>query len=66
PLSPFLYSIGLLVVLGTLLARLKAEPHFFSRESFFTVGLIWILFGIFGALPFWFSGYFETFIDCVF
>lgn len=65
-LSPFLYSIGLLVVIGALLARLKAEPHFFSRESFFTVGLIWILFGIFGALPFWFSGYFETFVDCVF
>ncbi|MEG1932725.1 MAG: TrkH family potassium uptake protein, partial [Pygmaiobacter sp.] len=30
------------------------------------MGLIWVLFGVFGALPFWFSGYFASYVDCIF
>ncbi|MEG1932012.1 MAG: TrkH family potassium uptake protein, partial [Pygmaiobacter sp.] len=55
--TPFVYSIGLLLLVGGLFAQPKVEPHFFAREGFFSVGLIWVLFGVFGALPFWFSGY---------
>ena len=29
-------------------------------------GSIWLLIGLGGALPFWLSGYFPSFIDCVF
>ena len=37
---PFLYTIFLLAVLGTLLARLRARPDFYSREGFAVVGLL--------------------------
>ena len=43
---------------------LKPKKDFFAREGFFTVGLIWVLFGVFGALPFWFSGQFGPYVDC--
>ena len=47
---PFLYTILLLAVLGTLLARLRARPDFYSREGFAVVGLIWLALSLFGAL----------------
>lgn len=32
--KPFLYTIGLVGLLGSLLVRLRARPDFFSREGF--------------------------------
>lgn len=63
---PFLFTILLLGVLGFLLSRLRARPDFFSREGYVVVGLIWLSFSLFGALPFWFSGCFPSFVDCLF
>ncbi len=63
---PFLYTILPVAILGTLLSRLKARAEFFSREGFTVVGLIWLAFCLFGALPFWFSGEFPSFADCFF
>ena len=64
---PFLYTIGLLLVIGIPLRYfLKSKTEFFAREGFFTVALIWVLFGAFGALPFWFSGYFGPYVNCFF
>ena len=63
---PFLYSAGILLAVGFLLSRLPFKKHFFAREGFFTVGLIWIVMGFFGALPFWFCGQFTSFVDCLF
>ena len=63
---PFLYSAGILLAVGFLLNRLPYKKHFFAREGFFTVGLIWVVMGFFGALPFHFSGYFDSFVDCLF
>ena len=40
--KPFLYTIGLVGLLGSLLVRLRARPDFFSREGFAVVGLIWV------------------------
>jgi trk system potassium uptake protein TrkH len=55
------------MIAGLLLCLLlKPDNSFFAREGFFTVGLIWILFGVFGALPFWFSGQFGSYVDCLF
>ena len=65
-LRPFLYTITILVVVGFLLSLLKSNDHFFPREGFFAVALIWILVSATGALPFYFSGYFPTYIDCFF
>lgn len=64
--APFLKTMGLLLGCGLLLVFLKSGGDFYAREGFFTVGLIWILFGVFGALPFWFSGEFGSYVDCFF
>ena len=43
-----------------------ADDHFFPREGFFAVGLIWLLVGACGALPFYFCGSSESYVDCFF
>ena len=63
---PFLITIPLLILSGALLSMLRSNDHFFPREGFFAVALIWILVSATGALPFYFSGYFPTYIDCFF
>ncbi len=63
---PFLKTILILLVVGLILRSMKAKKDFFAREGFCTVGLIWLLMGAFGALPFWFSGLFGPYVDCLF
>lgn len=63
---PFLNTIFLLVIPGFLLSKRKASADFYSREGFAVVGLIWLALSLFGALPFWFSGYFASYTDCFF
>ena len=64
--APFLWSILIVAAVGSLLALLPAEKHFFAREGFVSVGLIWLSTCLMGGLPFWFSGYFSSFVDCFF
>ena len=64
--TPFLLTIPMIIVVGFLLSLFQSDDHFFTREGFFAVALIWLLMGAFGALPFYFSGYFPTYIDCFF
>lgn len=54
---PFLCSILIILAAACVPVFLLKPKYqdFFAREGFFTVGLIWVLFGAFGALPFWFS-----------
>ena len=64
---PFLSAILIILAAAAVPVLLfKPKPDFFAREGFFTVGLIWVLFGVFGALPFWFSGQFGPYVDCFF
>lgn len=63
---PFLLSIALVAAAGLALSLIPAQKHFFVREGFACVGLIWIVTGLVGALPFWFSGYFQSLADCIF
>ena len=64
---PFLCSILIILAAAAVPVFLfQPKKDFFAREGFFTVGLIWVLFGAFGALPFWFSGQFGPYIDCLF
>ena len=63
---PFLYAAAIAAGVGFLLGRLPYKKHFYAREGFFAVGLIWILMGFFGALPFYFCGGFDSFVDCLF
>ena len=63
---PFLCSIAITAIVALFLARLKTTPRFYTREGFCCVGLIWLATGVVGALPFWFSGGFPSFVDCIF
>ena len=63
---PFLLAIAITGAAGFLLSLIRSNDHFFPREGFFAVALIWLLVGACGALPFYFCGFFETYIDCFF
>lgn len=63
---PYLLSIALIATVGLILSRVKTSSRFYTREGFCTVGLIWLATGVVGALPFWFSGGFPSFVDCIF
>ena len=52
---------------GLLLSRIRVKTtDIFAREGFIAVGMAWVLMGLFGALPFVFSGAIPSFIDAVF
>ncbi|NLB03728.1 MAG: TrkH family potassium uptake protein, partial [Bacteroidales bacterium] len=53
---------GLLLSLIGIHARRDIGKH----ESFVMVTLVWVLFSLFGALPFYLSGYFNSFTDAFF
>jgi len=63
---PFVWSILLLLAFGVTLSRLRTQKQFYNREGYFSVGLIWLVTGFMGALPFQFSGTFPSFVDCLF
>ena len=63
---PFLLAIFITAAVGMLLSLPKTDTKLFARDGFFIVGLIWILFGVFGALPFYFCGHFASYVDCLF
>lgn len=63
---PFVLTMGLILCVCAPLARMSARPVFFQREGFVIVGLIWVVTCLFGSLPFWFSGCFASFVDCLF
>lgn len=64
----FMGTIVLLLVVGSLLLRLKKtmDRGLHAREGFVTVALAWIAMSLFGALPFFISGAIPNFIDCWF
>ena len=64
--TPFLLAIGITAGVGFLLSLLRSDTRFHAREGFFSAGLIWLLVAACGALPFYFCGYFESYVDCFF
>lgn len=71
-IRPFLFTLPPMLIIGGGLSQLSSSDHFFPREGFFAVGLIWLLISAFGALPFYFYGQlnpgaeFQSYIDCFF
>ena len=63
---PFLLGIGITAGVGFLLSLLRSDTRFHAREGFFSAGLIWVLVGLFGAIPFYACGYFDSYVDCFF
>lgn len=63
----FLWSILILAVVGMILSKLNPkDKNFKTRDAFVVAGFSWISLSLFGALPFYFSGYFNSFVDCAF
>ncbi len=64
---PFLYTIGILALVGAALALQKPKNRrIYAKEGFVSVAGGWILLSLFGALPFVFSGAIPSFIDAFF
>lgn len=67
--TPLLVSMIVSVLLGSILYlgwRKHAPETVTSREAMTIVALCWISAGLFGAMPFHFSGFFENFTDAFF
>lgn len=66
-LSVFLISIGLTLLTGSLMSRVKVKKKKLSaRDGMLIVSFSWILISIFGALPAYLSGSIPSFIDALF
>ncbi len=63
----FLLPMLLLLLLGAaLVIRRPRNTAIFARDGCFIVAASWAALSIFGALPFYFSGSFQTIWDCIF
>ncbi len=66
-LAGFAISIGITAGCGLLLFFIGRKPNIISiREAIIVVASGWFLAGIFGGLPFLFTGTFSGFVDCFF
>jgi trk system potassium uptake protein TrkH len=66
--GPFLYSAVITIVTGVLVFTplRSAEKVYGNREGYIIVAGIWIIFTLFGTLPFLFSGSIKNFTDAFF
>lgn len=65
--AAFLYTIGILLVLGIGAMFIKPKNKtIYGRDGFAIASIGWILASFFGALPFYFSGAIPSFVDCFF
>jgi len=64
----FIESIGIAVVIGggMLLVSRKSKKQLQEREGYIIVSLVWIVFSLFGALPFFLSGAIPSYTDAFF
>ena len=66
-LAVFLIPAALMALTGGALMFCRpADKTSYAREGLVTVGLMWIVFSVFGALPFCMSGSIHSFIDAFF
>ena len=64
---PFAVTIVILIIIGLLLSKLKADTaKMFAKEGFVVVGLSWILLSLFGAIPFTLGGLIPNYLDALF
>lgn len=62
----FICILLCLAVGGALVFKSPRNKTMYSKEGFITVALSWIIMSIFGAFPFYISGYIPSFIDALF
>ncbi len=56
PVAPFLVTIGITLVLGTLFEQFESEGKLGPREALLMVALTWLLVALIGAIPFIVAG----------
>lgn len=67
PAYRYLYSIGIALVMGSLLRFCRIQPGRLNRQQALTVvGLAWIVLGVFCSIPLFFSGHYATYLDALF
>ncbi len=59
-------GIAALVAMVGLLVGRKADHHIGTREGYSVVAVVWVVFSLFGMLPFWLSGCIASPIDAFF
>lgn len=65
--AAFLWSILILLAVGTILGAFNPkDKNIRTRDAFIVAGFSWILLSLFGAFPYFFSGYFDSIVDCIF
>lgn len=63
----FALTVLILAAAGVPLALLRGKrKEIFARDGLVTVGLVWLLVSLLGALPFFFSGAIPNYIDALF
>ncbi len=64
----FLTSFGILTIIGSLITALtyKTPKKVGKKEGYIVVSLVWVIFSIFGALPFYLSGAIPSYTDAFF
>ena len=62
----FLLTAGILLLVSLLGSRKPKHTSIYAKEGFLIVALAWILWSVFGALPFLFSGCIPRFEDAFF
>lgn len=67
-LNSFIISTGITLVAGAVLWQLtkKTDKNIGKREGYIIVSLVWVVFSLFGALPFVISGYISAYTDAFF
>lgn len=67
PFYRYLYSIGIALVVGSLLRFCRIRHARLNRQqALAVVGLAWIVLGLFCSIPLYFSGHYTTYLDALF
>ena len=63
----FIIPIVALALIGFLISyKRPRNKEIYARDGFFVVAAAWVVMSLFGALPFYFSGCFGSYVDCFF
>ncbi len=67
PASHYLLSIGITLIVGSLLRLMRVQPGRLNRQQALVVtGLAWIVLAFMASIPLWMSGHFATYVDALF
>ena len=67
PASHYLLSIGITLIVGSLLRLMRVQPGRLNRQQALVVtGLAWIILAFMASIPLWMSGHFATYLDALF